>query len=266
MCVCICLYTYVCTSVWMHVEVWGWCWELPWSLLDLIHQVRVSQPTPELADMTTFLTNCFGIPCFSLLRLELQADHHAYQAFMWASGEPNSGPHSLSLADIYILKLPVMRTAFCISLWLLSLGGLLISEEEMDVESIGGRGGARKSTGRGNYDQDIWYETRIHSKKTQLKDILISYMLRNILKNNKYLFPGIKPLCFCKERKLCMHNANSDSHNLDLSHNLEQYHLSSGVVGRDSSHCLAWIEGMCPAKHMYCEFRTRPGCCVVQLR
>lgn len=100
MCVHICLYAYVCTYVWVHVEIWGWCWKLPWSLLDLILRVRVSQPIPELADMTTFLTCCFGIPCFSLLRLELQEGHHAYQQFMWASGDQNSGPHSPSLTDI----------------------------------------------------------------------------------------------------------------------------------------------------------------------
>lgn len=35
-----------------------------------------------------------------------------------------------------------------------------------------------------------------------------------------------------------MHSANSDSHNLDLSHNLEQYHLSSGVGGRAPSFAL----------------------------
>lgn len=73
-CVHVCAHlfvTYVCTSVWVHVGIWGCCWKLPWSLLDRVHRVRVSQSTPELADMTTFLTSLLWHPLFQSSETEI---------------------------------------------------------------------------------------------------------------------------------------------------------------------------------------------------
>ena len=114
------VWKYACW-VWLHVpvcvhaEIRDVVENTPWSLLELILWVKVSLSNLELANMASFLTSFLWDP----LSFEdgVKVDSPCIPGIYVLFRESKYRPHSLDLVDILSLKLSMLRTSFCISMW-----------------------------------------------------------------------------------------------------------------------------------------------------